>query len=47
MTFALGLIRGASMLGAQTSNDTPDAHVAAAKTAAGSRKSAQRLGYFD
>src|SRR5262245_40308341 len=35
MTFALGLILGASLLTAQTAGTTPDAHIAVAKTAAG------------
>jgi metallo-beta-lactamase class B len=35
MKIALGLLLAASMLAAQNANDTPEAHVAAAKTAAG------------
>src|SRR5262245_193634 len=35
MKIALGLLLAVSMLAAQTANDTPDAHVATAKTAAG------------
>ena len=35
MTIALGLLLVGSMLAAQNANDTPEAHVAAAKTAAG------------
>ena len=35
MKIALGLLLTASTLAAQNTNDTPDAHVAAAKTAAG------------
>lgn len=35
MTIALGLLLLGSMLAAQNANDTPEAHVAAAKTAAG------------
>src|SRR5215467_6596644 len=35
MKIALGLLLTASMLAAQTATDTPDAHIAAAKAAAG------------
>jgi hypothetical protein len=35
MKIALGLLLAASVLTAQTANDTPDAHIAAAKAAAG------------
>src|SRR5437762_9160999 len=35
MKIALGLLMAVSMLAGQTANDTPEAHVAIAKTAAG------------
>ena len=43
MRIALGLLLAASMLAAQNANDTPEAHVAIAKTAAGGEVVENRL----
>ncbi len=43
MRIALGLLLAVSMLAAQNANDTPEAHVAIAKTAAGGEVVENRL----